>query len=147
MAEFAMAGPIWPLAFELDVQKRDGHRQLGRREQLLADSRQDVLRRQPVNQSLAERMEEIRLLDILLALEHRHRKTPRAVRQPPSAVPQTTAEDGCPTEAWLRSRGKQVADRRMHLAVQPAGKCLVHDRAVVPSGDDLDHGVALQLGQ
>ena len=59
-------------ALDLGVQERDGQRQLGRREQLLADPRQDLLRRQPVDQALAEGVEEIRLLDVFLALEHGH---------------------------------------------------------------------------
>ena len=64
-----LAGP-----FHLDVQERDSQGELGRRQQLLADPRQDLLRRQPVDEPLAKRVEEIRLLDVFLALEHGHRE-------------------------------------------------------------------------
>ena len=56
----------------LGVEERDRQGQLGRREQLLADPREDLLRRQPVDQALAKGVEEVRLLDVFFALEHGH---------------------------------------------------------------------------
>ena len=67
-------------SLDLGGEERDGQRQPGRREQLLADPRQDVLRRQAVDQPLAEGVEEIRLLDVLLAIEHGHRGYSSGVR-------------------------------------------------------------------
>ncbi len=56
----------------LGVHVGDGHRQAGRREQFLADGGQDVLRGDAVEQAFAEGVEEVGLLDVLLAVEHRH---------------------------------------------------------------------------
>ena len=54
------------------LEERDRHRQPRGREQLLADAGQDILRGQAVEEPFAEGLEEIRLLDVFLAIEHGH---------------------------------------------------------------------------
>src|SRR6476620_2749632 len=54
---------------DLRGQKLDGHRQPGGGQNLLVETGEDVLGRQVVGDPLAERAEEVRLLDVLLPVE------------------------------------------------------------------------------
>ena len=56
---------------QLRPQKIDGDRQPGRREDLLGKMFENGLRRHPLGEPFAQGPEEVRLFDVLFAIQHR----------------------------------------------------------------------------
>ncbi len=100
-------GPHQPEHLDLRAKEGDGQRQPGRREQLFPDPRQDILGWQPVDEPLAEGVEEIRLLDIFLAIQDGHRLPPHGDVETvadPAGVPQRPREPGSINSGTGKSR-------------------------------------------